>query len=129
VDRCSQLTSEVGLLILYTVVSQSPQQGTFNLGRHTVDRNRGGRPVGPNPATLHRSRKDFPSTYPCLVTWRVVDGFESLRREDVALAIEDAFRLAVYSIQRDHLHLIVEADDRDALGRGMMALAAASGTR
>jgi putative transposase len=73
------------------------------------------------------------TSVPCLVTWRVVDGRESLRRQDVVRAIEEAFRrgckrgdfrLAVYSIQRDHLHLIVEANDRDALGRGMMALAA-----
>jgi hypothetical protein len=36
------------------------------------------------------SRKDFPSTYPCLVTWRVVDRLESLRRQDVVRAIEEA---------------------------------------
>jgi hypothetical protein len=29
-----------------------------------------------------------------------------------------------YSIQRDHLHLLVEADDRAALGRGMKSIAA-----
>jgi hypothetical protein len=28
-----------------------------------------------------------------------------------------------YTIQDDHLHLIVEADDRKALGRGMMSIA------
>jgi REP element-mobilizing transposase RayT len=32
------------------------------------------------------------------------------------------FRLVHYSIQRDHVHLIVEADDHVALGRGMKAL-------
>ena len=32
------------------------------------------------------------------------------------------FRLAQYSFQRDHVHLIVEADDADALGRGVRAL-------
>jgi REP element-mobilizing transposase RayT len=34
------------------------------------------------------------------------------------------FRLAHYSILRDHLHLIVEADDRRALGRGMQSIGA-----
>jgi REP-associated tyrosine transposase len=34
------------------------------------------------------------------------------------------FRLAHYSIQGNHAHLIVEADDRAALGRGMKALGA-----
>src|SRR5262245_39913317 len=32
------------------------------------------------------------------------------------------FRLVHYSIQRDHLHLVVEADDRHKLARGMQAL-------
>jgi hypothetical protein len=33
------------------------------------------------------------------------------------------FRLVHYSLQGNHAHLIVEADDRVALGRGMMAIA------
>jgi hypothetical protein len=32
------------------------------------------------------------------------------------------FRLVQYSLQGNHAHLIVEADDRAALGRGMMAI-------
>jgi hypothetical protein len=34
------------------------------------------------------------------------------------------FRLVHYSLQGNHAHLIVEARDRDALGRGMMAIGA-----
>ena len=34
------------------------------------------------------------------------------------------FRLAHYSLQSNHVHLIVEAKDVDALGRGMKALGA-----
>jgi REP element-mobilizing transposase RayT len=34
------------------------------------------------------------------------------------------FRLAHYSLQSNHVHLIVEASDVDALGRGMKALGA-----
>ncbi len=34
----------------------------------------------------------------------------------------EGFRLVEYSIQTNHLHLIVEADDRKALGRGMKGL-------
>jgi REP element-mobilizing transposase RayT len=34
------------------------------------------------------------------------------------------FRVAQYSIQPDHLHLLVEASDRAALGRGMKAIGA-----
>src|SRR5262245_20200288 len=57
----------------------------------------------------------------------------SLRDEDVAAEIERAFRrgrsrgsffrLVHYSIQDDHAHLIVEAKDQLALGRGMKSLA------
>ncbi len=35
-----------------------------------------------------------------------------------------AFRLVHYSLQDNHAHLLVEARDRDALGRGMKAIAA-----
>jgi hypothetical protein len=35
-----------------------------------------------------------------------------------------AFRLAHFSLQHDHAHLIVEANSRDALARGMKSLAA-----
>jgi hypothetical protein len=34
------------------------------------------------------------------------------------------FRLVHYSLQGNHAHLIVEAHDREALGRGMMAIGA-----
>ena len=36
----------------------------------------------------------------------------------------DDFRLVHYSIQRDHLHLIVEAEDNVALGNGMKSISA-----
>ncbi len=35
----------------------------------------------------------------------------------------DDFRVVLYSIQRDHVHIIVEAAEKDALGRGMKAVA------
>jgi hypothetical protein len=34
----------------------------------------------------------------------------------------EGFRLVHYSLQGNHLHALVEAEDRDALGRGMKAL-------
>ena len=46
-------------------------------------------------------------------------------RATFAEAAERAgFRIAHYSIQRDHLHLVVEADDHGMLGRGMKSIAA-----
>jgi REP element-mobilizing transposase RayT len=68
------------------------------------------------------------------VTLRVRRGLGSLRRYGVAAAIMDAFRRAVgakrtfrvvhFSIQPDHLHLIVEAGSKASLGRGMQGLSA-----
>jgi REP element-mobilizing transposase RayT len=59
-------------------------------------------------------------------------GLASLRTLGVVREIEHAFargcerstfRLVHYSLQGNHAHLIVEASDREALGRGMMAIA------
>jgi REP element-mobilizing transposase RayT len=67
------------------------------------------------------------------VTLKAVAGLPSLRRLEVvrevmrsfaAGAERRAFRLVEFSIQNDHLHAIVEAEGRDALGRGMRSLAA-----
>ena len=93
-----------------------------------------GRKPGPNPRVRHRSRESFRSAHPCLVTLKVRAGIPSLRRPEVVREVEDAFRrgrsragherfrLVHYSIQRNRLHSIVEAEDPDALGRGMMSI-------
>jgi hypothetical protein len=79
----------------------------------------------------HRSRKPLAETEPCHVTLKVRAGLPSLRRADVVRELEAAFRrgnerkhfrLVHYSIQAEHAHLIVEAKDREALGRGMKSL-------
>jgi REP element-mobilizing transposase RayT len=43
--------------------------------------------------------------------------------EAIRKASSDAFRIVQFSVQRDHVHLIVEAHDRAALTRGMRGLA------
>jgi putative transposase len=69
--------------------------------------------------------------HPVHVVQRVSPEVGQLRRRDAYRAIRHAlqhvlgradFRVVHVSIQRTHLHLIVEADDRFALGRGMQAL-------
>ncbi len=44
-------------------------------------------------------------------------------REAIALTRRDDFRIVEFSIQNDHVHLIVEADDEDALSRGIKSFA------
>jgi REP element-mobilizing transposase RayT len=91
-----------------------------------------GRKPGKRPALPHRSRRKF-RALPAHVTLRVRSGVPSLRTVPIAHAIErtfaagcarPGFRLVHYSLQGNHAHLIVEARDRDALGRGMMAVGA-----
>jgi len=66
-----------------------------------------------------------------MVTLRIARGLPSLRQRDVARAVRRAFvagkerygmRLCGWSLQDDHIHMIVEADDRDALTRGLKGL-------
>lgn len=80
----------------------------------------------------HCSRGRF-RRLPAHVTLRVRSDVPSLRTVPIVHEIErtfaagcarPGFRLVHYSLQGNHAHLIVEADDRDALGRGMKAIAA-----
>jgi REP element-mobilizing transposase RayT len=62
------------------------------------------------------------------VTIRIVGNVGSLRCRDLYLALREAtlvtarredFRIVHMSIQRDHVHLIIEADTKSALSRGV----------
>jgi len=81
----------------------------------------------------HRSRLDMRGPCPAHVTIRLSRGLPSLRcrrfvREFQRSLREScergSFRVLQYSLQRDHVHLIVESDSRDALGRGMKSIGA-----
>jgi len=51
---------------------------------------------------------------------RTLEGFMAVREARLStLRLEDSFRLIHFSIQRNHIHLIVEAHDRRALWKGM----------
>lgn len=69
--------------------------------------------------------------HPVHVTLRVQPGIGYLRSQRRALALIEAFRVVSgrddfqvvdYVILGNHLHLLVEADDAEALSRGMQAL-------
>jgi putative transposase len=78
----------------------------------------------------HVRREVHDRRCPAHVTLRARDGMPSLRRGDVFVAVRaafakasrDRFRLLHYSVQRDHVHLILEADESDALWRGVQGL-------
>ncbi len=99
--------------------------------QHGGRREGAGRSPGPNPLVRHMSRPSLASRYPCHVTLRVREGAPSLRAPAFVRAFEETlargcnrreFRLVHYALLRDHAHLIVEAKDQHALGRGMKSL-------
>ena len=112
---------------------RSPRQGTLNFdaGKHGGKREHSGRPRGPHPKLWHRGRDEFSAAHPLHVTIPVRRDIPSLRSHKIVRAIEAAFRrgceragfrLVHYSLQDDHVHLIVEADGVAALGRGMKSI-------
>jgi REP element-mobilizing transposase RayT len=88
-----------------------------------------GRPAkGPRSSERHKQRPFHRARFPVHVTLRAVDDVGNLRRPCVYRAIREAtlttvlrenFRIVHLSVQHNHLHLIVEADDKKALSRGM----------
>ena len=79
----------------------------------------------------HSTRPAHKAAHPVHATLRALATVGSLRDFPVLLALEaalaaassDAFRIVHYSIQHDHLHLILEAHDREARIRGLQGLA------
>src|SRR5258705_7636596 len=93
----------------------------------------GRKPASSRPPIHHVRRDPIPGRCPSHVTLRVRSDVPSLRSRRFVHAFEgsmceacerSAFRVCQYSIQRDHVHMIVEADGNEALGRGMKAVAA-----
>lgn len=77
----------------------------------------------------HLPRETYAGKHPVHLTVRALSA-PSLRSPEVyaalkavfARASDKGFRLLHYSVQHNHLHLIVEADDAQALARGMQRL-------
>jgi REP element-mobilizing transposase RayT len=86
---------------------------------------------GPKPAERarirHRVRPTHKHWVPMHVTLRAAPGLPSFREQVLYPAFERAvratvredFRIVEFSVQDNHVHLIVEAKDNDALARGM----------
>ena len=83
----------------------------------------------------HRARPDHGWRFPLHVTMRVVAGLPTLRERglfgvicdaiaaaNTSAKLRDSFRVLQFSVQTNHLHLFVEADDADTLTRGVQGL-------
>ena len=116
---------------------RQPKQRSFTDYRKRIGRGGprpgAGRPRGPRPRVWHREREPVPVDCPVHVTLRVKPNLRSLRdaklvpewRRSLAEASErGSFRVAHYSLQGDHAHLIVEAHGKHALACGMKSIGA-----
>ena len=93
-------------------------------------RGAGRKPVGPVARATHASRPTIKASHAMHVTIRAMSDLPSLRQPQTYAAIRAAttaaakqpqFRIVHLSIQDTHVHLIVEADDKGALARGMQS--------
>src|SRR3954467_8086717 len=105
-----------------------PEQLVLWKKRGGKRRGAGRPPKGARSGSPHKERPFLHARYPVHVVLRVVGAVGNLRRRCVYQAIREAtlttarredFRIVQLSIQRTHLHLLVEADDKRALARGM----------
>jgi len=86
---------------------------------------------GCRPSVPHRPRPTHTAAHPVHVTLRSGPAVRCLRsnrafpavRRALYVASRENFRIIHFTVQDDHLHLIVEADDTRALSRGMRGLA------
>jgi REP element-mobilizing transposase RayT len=95
-------------------------------GRHGGWRPGAGRPKKPG-AVSHAARPSEPARFPQHVTLRIADGVSSLARGGLMKIIRRCirrahkpdFRICEFNVLGNHLHLITEAADKDALARGL----------
>lgn len=95
-------------------------------------RENAGRPKSKKPGISHQTRGVHKARHPVHITLRLAEGLPKLRNKRTLRVIECAFRrgnsrfgfrLNHYTVQGNHLHLIVEAQDRSGLSRGLKGLA------
>ena len=88
----------------------------------------GRKPKGSRAGAIHRALPAHDSRHPVHVTMRVVGSAAGLRCKAMYLAVREAtivtakredLGVVQMSIQRDHLHLIVEADSKAALSKSL----------
>ena len=91
----------------------------------------GRKPQSSRPPIHHVGRPPVPASCPSHVTLRVRPDVPSLRSRRFVREFQRSlrnvcergeFRVVHYSIQRDHVHLVVESAGKRALGRGMKAV-------
>lgn len=88
----------------------------------------GRKPKGARAGARHQERPEIKARYPLHVVLRVVPEVGSMRRRPmykamreatITAALRERFRIVHVSLQRTHVHMLVEAETKEALARGM----------
>src|SRR6185436_18859631 len=113
-------------------MARAPRQLGFAFRTWGGARKGAGRPpTGERAGVSHLRRPTQSRHHPLQVTLRVQRGVRSLRDQALFRTVRQAladgksqfgFSLVQFSVQRDHIHLIAEANDRRALSRGIQGL-------
>ena len=97
----------------------------------SAPRPRRGRPKKPGAGLPHLRRPDVDARHPHHITVRMRRHVWNLRSQRCfrpisaalrAVRERDGFRVVHFTVQGNHLHLVVEANDRAAMSNGMRAL-------
>ena len=114
------------------MASRKPQQEMVFRTHGGKRKGAGRKPKIPGkPGVSHKARDVLSDRLPVHVTLKVRGDVPNLRRNALLVPLTDAlragrerfgFRLCHYVIMGNHLHLIVEADDEQALSRGLQGL-------
>jgi putative transposase len=108
-----------------------PTQTSFVLNTWGGLRAGAGRKPSRKSGASHLSRPELSRHHPVHTTLRVAHGCWNLRSRRALLSLQGAFesgrdrlgfRLIHYSVQGNHVHLIVEASGKQSLSRGMQGL-------
>lgn len=108
-----------------------PEQLELRARAHGGLRKGAGRPRTGNAGVPHRRREALASRFPVHVTLKLRDDAPRLRNRKSGRAVEGAIRAGAvrlglrvvhYSIQSNHVHLVCEARDAQALTRGLQGL-------
>jgi len=91
----------------------------------------GRKPKADRAGVMHRERPEHEKEHPVHVLMRAARRMPSLRKASVSSEVRRAlgktsrswFRVLHYSLQADHLHLLVEANDKVSLERGLAGVA------
>jgi REP element-mobilizing transposase RayT len=108
---------------------RKPVQTEMAFKSHGGKRKGAGRPRKQGRASEHHKKRPAHNAHqPVHVTLRIVTGMDSLRRRHTFHALREAtltaawrddFRIVHMSIQSNHVHLLVEAEDQRALSKGV----------